>query len=447
MTQTLKSSPGKSTNKAVPQNAGRLLLLASVFSSALADWLVLLFLGSSTVFLGPDSLGSAQGMFASGAALIYIPVYIFMMLSGLVADKLSGPSGRFEARPFRGLDLAGIDLAKIARLLFVLLMMSEAFRLHFLSDPKGPQAFICLFLLASNWSSIHLFKRIRNKNLTAASVGALVAAYGLGQTAALKLAPSLSFFYPGNLLVATTACLYALALALAAYCDYADKKVALSLMPEAQAQETVTTSGTAPGKALYASQLRAAFANALLSLPAMSLLIATSLFSLEGLTSGDSSVPLSEIASKLTFSFAFGALLSPVFEVQLHERKVWLGCMLLNLSLLLAGAMTHNLALAYFSLMLSSALTGGIVVVEETHFLRNLARHPSALVLAVRNAHLLLLVGLATIPVEKSIPVVSTLYLIKEFNLLASVFSVVAICALPLLYYFGTGKQKNHPHS
>ena len=90
------------------RNLFKTILCASVASSALADWLLILYLGSITVFTGPDYSGTGLG-----SPLLFVPVYIFMVATGALSDLIKA---RLGAR----LSLVNLDLAKVARLIFAL---------------------------------------------------------------------------------------------------------------------------------------------------------------------------------------------------------------------------------------------------------------------------------------------------------------------------------------
>ncbi|MBK7746902.1 MAG: hypothetical protein IPI39_06635 [Candidatus Obscuribacter sp.] len=402
------------------RNLFKSILCASVASSALADWLLILYLGSITVFTGPDYSGTGLG-----SPLLFVPVYIFMVATGALSDLIKA---RLGAR----LSLVNLDLAKVARLIFALSFLLPQLRTYYVANPNNVVAIICLLMLASHWSMLHLVRALGAQGLKTSLVALLIASWGLGQALALKLSPAFTIQYVGDWPVIASLLFY-----LIATISAVKAKAVIATTPGVIVATTSTT--TKPD--FYPHGLMVG----LMSLPAMCLLICTSLFAIQGLQIGQSgsiSLTLTNVACKLTVAFAIGALMAPLIEHRIEQRKLWLLASLLCLSLFAAGALAKDSALSYFSIFTATALTGSLATIEESRFLQNLAPRTLGLTISLRNAHVLLLSGLIAIPIERSIPLVSSLYFLKELNVQSVVIASVSLAIAPIVIVLGSRWKK-----
>lgn len=418
--QESQHSLARLTQNAANSNLFKAVLCGSVASSALADWLLILYLGSITVFTGPDYSGTGLG-----SPLLFVPVYIFMVATGALSDLIKA---RLGAR----LSLVNLDLAKVARLLFVVSFLLPPIRAFYVASPSNIVAIICLLMLASHWSMLHLVRALGPGGLKTPLVALLIASWGLGQAIALKLSPAFTVLYAGDWPVLSSLFFYLVA-TIAAVKAKSVLATTVSALPG--------TIGTTARPDFYPHGLMVG----LMSLPAMCLLICTSLFAVEGLQIGQSgsiNLSLANVACKLTIAFAIGALMAPAIEHRIAQRKLWLMASLLCLSLFSAGALARDSNLSYFSIFTATALTGSLATIEETRFLQNLAPGSIGLTISLRNAHVLLLSGLIAIPIERSIPLVSSLYLLKELNVQSLVIASISLAIAPIVIVLGSRWKK-----
>lgn len=409
-----------------------LSLGTSVFFSALADWIFLLYLGSTTVMVGPDYSGTGMG-----SPNIFVPLYVFMISFGALYDWANKNLHK-ETVPFT----SPFDTAKLLRLLVALLFTIGPLRAFCLTEPESANALICLFILSSQWSAFFLLRRAKLFGLINTKVvGLAIASWGAGQALALKLSPAFVNTYTDYYPPLVCAALYTMALV-------------LSYVVQVKLSECATAYGESKGS--ESSGLKDYFPHGLMvglmALPVLSLLISTGIFAIEGLqilpvSPGQNGLNLADMCCKLTVAFVLGAAFAPfveTFAVRTNKsrKRFWLFATFLSLSLFTAGAVARDSALSYFSLFTASAIVGTLSVLEETRFLENLAVEHQALTLSLRNAHVLLLSGIVALAVERSIPLVSGLYLLKELNLQAAALSFMALALAPLVIVLGARLKK-----
>lgn len=409
-----------------------LSLGTSVFFSALADWIFLLYLGSTTVMVGPDYSGTGMG-----SPNIFVPLYVFMISFGALYDWANKNLHK-EAVPFT----SPFDTAKLLRLVVALLFTIGPLRAFCLTEPESANALICLFILSSQWSAYFLLRRAKLFGLiNTRVVGLAIASWGAGQALALKLSPAFVNTYTDYYPPLVCAALYTMALV-------------LSYVVQVKLSEGATVCGD--NKGTQNGGLKDYFPHGLMvglmALPVLSLLISTGIFAIEGLqilpvSPGQNGLNLADMCCKLTVAFVLGAAFAPFVETfaartNKSRKRFWLFATFLSLSLFTAGAVARDSALSYFSLFTASAIVGTLSVLEETRFLENLAVEHQALTLSLRNAHVLLLSGIVALAVERSIPLVSGLYLLKELNLQAAALSFTALTLAPLVIVLGARLKK-----
>lgn len=413
---------GKTGNK--PSSPARLpvrqALLSSVFLTALADWIFILSLGSTIVFTGP-------GRADSGCLLLLVPLYIFsifMVLTQLIKEKLNASQGKRDLTENSSTGKR-LDRAKLVRLIFALAMTQPQLRQFFLSSPQNTICILCLYMLSAQWSLLFVLHQVRPwQGISTGALSYLIAAWGAGQALAFKLAPAMVNGYAGLWPSQAAAMLYSLGICLV---YFAEREA-----PVEEAREDGSNLGSTQKKPdFYPHGLMVG----LMSMPTLCLLIITAFLSVQNLSmqlSGQESQPLTELAAKLITAFSLGALLAPIIENRIEQKKLWLFSALLTLSLYLAGALARESALSSFSLVTAAALTGSLATIEEARFLRNLPRLRQTSVLCLRNAHVLLFAALPAVFLERSLPLVSHLYFLKELNVAGAVISTMALAGTPM---------------
>ncbi|MBX9939497.1 MAG: hypothetical protein K2Y32_09600 [Candidatus Obscuribacterales bacterium] len=413
--------------------------LAPIFLTSLADWSMLLYLASFAVFTTPGPTYDSQ---IRGSLLIFIPLIFFMTVTGYLSEKLSALEQQVS-------NWNRLDKAKLFRLVIALALTSSQLRQTL--GPESIAALLCLILLSSHWSLLFILKKVLpladkenfNKNLAPA-----VACWCLGQAVSLKLAPALTNAFGANWPLNICLILYLISIL----------TVYFRLLPTPKTTSYKHLDSSAP---IHSKQLKAnAFSEhtflkdtfphglmvGLMSLPAIALLTACSIFALQGQvvqTSALVFLPMSELAAGLSLSFAAGALLSPFIEQRLSIKKLWLVMSLLSLSLYLAGAICKGSTLAVFCLYASTALTGATAIGEEARFLSGLNQSGNAgVIISLRNVGVLFLSALIAIYLEESLSLVSSLYFLKELNAVGAVVVVGSLIMAPITVVFGTKVKK-----
>ncbi|MBK8222244.1 MAG: hypothetical protein IPK73_14570 [Candidatus Obscuribacter sp.] len=404
----------------LPRLPVRQALLGSVFLTALADWLFILSLGSTIVFTGP-------GGDASGCLLLLVPLYIFsilMVITQMLKERLNEIKGKAVLQENADTQRR-LDKAKLLRLVFALAMTQPQMRQFFLSSPQNTICVLCLYMLSAQWSLLFVLHHVRPwQGLSTGALSYLIAAWGAGQALAFKLAPAMVNSYPGLWPSQAAALLYSLGICLVYFADRGNQF--------AEATEgSITAQGAENKPDFYPHGLMVG----LMSMPTLCLLIITAFLSVQNLSmqlSGQQCQPLTELAAKLITAFSLGALIAPIIENRVEQKKLWLFSALLTLSLYLAGALARESALSSFSLVTAAALTGSLATIEEARFLRNLPRRRQASVLCLRNAHVLLFAALPAVFLERSLPLVSHLYFLKELNVVSAVIATMALAGTPM---------------
>lgn len=399
--------------------------LAPIFLTSLADWSMLLYLASFAVFTTPGPTYDSQ---IRGSLLIFIPLIFFMTVTGYLSEKLS-TLNNYKSNWNR------LDKAKLFRLTMALALTSSQLRQTL--SPEIIAALLCLILLSSHWSLLFILKKVLpsadkesfNKNLAPA-----VACWCLGQAVSLKLAPALTNSFGASWPLNICLILYLISI-LTVFFDQLESATPIQVQAKRKKEN---------------SSLKDPFPHGLMvglmSLPAIALLTACSIFAVQGQvvqTSAQVVLPMSELAAGLSLSFAAGALLSPFIEQRLSIKKLWLVMSLLSLSLYLSGAICKGSSLAVFCLYASAALTGATAIGEEARFLGGLSQSGnSGVIISLRNVGVLFLSALIAIYLEENLSLVSSLYFLKELNAVGAVVVVASLLMAPITVVFGTKIKK-----
>lgn len=460
MNRVLKASASTLVEADLSRNEGRskgqhvAFALAPIFLTSLADWSMLLYLASFAVFTTPGPTYDSQ---IRGSLLIFVPLIFFMTVTGYLSEKLSALNQQINK-------WNRLDKAKLFRLAIALALTSSQLRQTL--SPESIAALLCLILLSSHWSLLFILKKILpsadkenfNKNLAPA-----VACWCLGQAVSLKLAPALTNAFGANWPLDICLILYLISI-LIVYFRLSPAPMATSIKQiespapiqtkqikkNALLEESVSKYPPLEYPSVRNPFLKDTFPHGLMvglmSLPAIALLTACSIFALQGQvvqTSALVFLPMSELAAGLSLSFAAGALLSPFIEQRLSIKKLWLLMSLLSLSLYLAGAICKGSTLAVFCLYAATALTGATAIGEEARFLSGLTQSGNGgVIISLRNVGVLFLSALIAIYLEESLSLVSSLYFLKELNAVGAVVVVGSLLMAPITVVFGTKVKK-----
>ena len=276
----------------------------------------------------------------------------------------------------------------------------------------------------------------------------LTCGFFLGQWAALRLAPYLVSQPPGenfNLLLGGT---YAAATALAylgfkCLQDFKDKEdLARLAIAQQETEDDDVKNSPLIAKAPLTLSLTVAemrpwqlarflLATVALFLPLFAPIFITLLFSIECNQAG--TLIISTLSANLSLACAVGACLS-IFLNKLARKRIILQVIaLVALTLYFFGAWSHNSVICYTTLTAMAAIAGLILPDWYHHLLTHLSLRQLPHFLAAKDTILVLIYALCTIPVEKTLAVVSSLYFLKELNLLGAGLTVVSILLAPLV--------------
>jgi len=158
-----------------------------------------------------------------------------------------------------------------------------------------------------------------------------------------------------------------------------------------------------------------------LYLPLFAPLFVSLLFSIECNQAG--SLIISTLSTNLSLACAVGAVLS-IFLNRLARKRIILQVIALAAVTLYAlGAWSHNYMTCYATLTATAAIAGLILPDWYHHLLTHF--------LAAKDTILVLIYALCSIPIEQTLAVVSSLYFLKELNLLGAALTALSIILAP----------------
>ncbi len=411
-----------------------ILLAIFIFAVTLCDRIIAVSTGATTVFLGPggDSLGL-------GAAFIFLPLVVFALPLSLAASSLSTGKNRVH----------WIAASVLLRALIPLTSALPAAReLLCGSQPAVGMTLSGVFLLGQLTLATTFVQLRATASRPLPYLCLLTCGFFLGQWAALRLAPYLVSQPPGenfNLLLGGT---YAAATALAylgfkCLQDFKDKEdLARLAIAQQETEDDDVKNSPLIAKAPLTLSLTVAemrpwqlarflLATVALFLPLFAPIFITLLFSIECNQAG--TLIISTLSANLSLACAVGACLS-IFLNKLARKRIILQVIaLVALTLYFFGAWSHNSVICYTTLTAMAAIAGLILPDWYHHLLTHLSLRQLPHFLAAKDTILVLIYALCTIPVEKTLAVVSSLYFLKELNLLGAGLTVVSILLAPLV--------------
>ncbi len=390
-----------------------ILIALSVMTVTLADRIVALMLGATTVFLGPgnENLGL-------GVAFIFLPIIVFAL-------PLSFAGASFFARPTR-LSLLTVTVAARA---FIPLTASiwEVRQLLAGSQSAVGITLSLIFLLGQITLATTLVQLRGSARRPLPYLCAMIVGFFLGQWGALNLAPYL-VSQPAS--ASFNACLVGLYIVGVISAHYGFKS-----LEEFKLRDDLARA------ALYLEDehvemrpwqlARFLAATVALYLPLFAPLFVTLLFAIEGNQAGTQMV--SSLSAALSLACAIGAALS-IFLNRLARKRIILQVIaIVAVSLYVIGSLSHTWLICYSTLTAMAAIAGLILPDWYHHLLTHLSQRQLPHFLAAKDTILIAVYALSTIPVEQSLAVVSGLYFLKELNLLGAVLTLVAIVIAPFV--------------
>lgn len=395
------------------------LIASFVFASTLADRIIALNLGATTVFLGPE--GENLGL---GAAFIFLPLVVFALPVSLAVSSFSA---NFTKKRLLWLNLT-IALRALIPLTSTLVLAKDFF--------AGSQSSVgitlaTIFLLGQLTLASTLVQLRTSASRPLPYLSFIIAAFFAGQWAALYLAPLIVSEPISNFSLALLF-LYSLAIGSSHYgwkslAKFKDKE---DLVRQAIASvEHHTPSQAADMRPWqFARFLTATVA---LYLPLFAPMFVSLLFAIECNQAG--TFMISNLSASLSLACAGGAVLS-IFLSRLARKRVILQVVTLaSLSLYLLGAWSHTWFICYATLTAMATIAGLILPDWYHHLLTHLSQKQLPQFLAAKDTILVLIYALCSMPIEKTLAVVSGLYFLKELNVLGAGLTAVAILLSPIV--------------
>jgi hypothetical protein len=386
-------------------DGGLILLAMAAFLSAAADRLLQLKLGSISLFAAPqgDIVGTGIMYMLLPMALLLTPIAMFFN------------NGKRR--------LKYLQSAMLLKALLAMVFSLDLTR-QFLSDGGHRVGYsLSLIFLAGEWTVIcvvlYLSQRAARPLLYLSVLGAC---YFLGQTAALLVAPHVVSRPFSNTFAAAVCLTYLVAYYAARGCkayDFAGGvEAGTNLHPVARAENQ-----TGLGRLLAATTI--------LYTPLYVGLIMPLFYALQGFQVG--TLTFASLTAKGALAFAIGAAASLALHRLASRRRVLQLVAAATTGLSLCGALSYNYDFSMFTLMAVLALAGFITPDWENHLLSIVPSQNLGPFMAARNTLVMVLIALLSPPVERTLPAVSALYVLKEFNIIILCSALVATVVAPLL--------------
>ena len=395
------------------------LIACFVFTSTLADRVIAVNLGATTVFLGPG--GENLGL---GAAFIFLPLVVFALPLSLAASSF------FSKERLHWLNLT-IFVRALIPLTSTLVVAKDFFAG---SQPAVGITLSTIFLLGQLTLAATLVQLRTSASRPLPYLSFIIAAFFAGQWAAFYVAPQvisqpISDFSLGLL------SLYAIAIGTS---YYGWKSLATFKQREDSVRQVIASvehhfpSQAADMRPWQLTRFLAA--TVALYLPLFAPMFVSLLFAIECNQAG--TFMISNLSASLSLACAGGAVLS-IFLNRLARKRVILQVVTVaSLALYLLGAWSHTWFICYATLTAMATIAGLILPDWYPHLLTHLSPKQLPHFLAAKDTILVLVYALCSVPIEQNLAVVSGLYFLKELNLLGAVLTAVAILLAPVVLRF-----------
>ncbi len=363
-------------------------------------------LGAISVFLSPtgDNLGAGVTYMVLPLSLLLVPIALFF----------NDPSRRLKYLEYTMLIKA-----------FMAFLLSLDLTREFLSQGGARVGYsLSLIFLAGEWTVIcvvlYLSQRAPRPLIYLAT---LAASYFLGQTLALNLAPYVVSQPFSNSFAALSGAFYILAFYAAKRChNY--RLVPASALASAHVENSHNDSH-------HTGPLRLLAATVLLYTPLHLPLILSLFYALQGYQTG--TVTFSDLAARGTLAYAVGAFGSIFLHHLASRRRVLQLVAVAAVLLSAAGGLSYSYDTSLFTVMTVTAIAGFVTPDWENHLLSVLDARVMAPFFAARNTLVMLAIAILSPAVERTLAVVSALYLLKELNFIVLSTALLAILVAPLL--------------
>jgi hypothetical protein len=424
-------------------------LFLFAFLATTCDQCFALFLGSTTVFLGPpDNSGQVLPIPLSLSESLWQPASsalkdFFLNLAHCAGSSLAllvvfaTPLAYFLGPNLHHGSFSSLRLLTIAKACLPLLLCLGLLRENIMSGASFIKLALCwqlLLLQLSMSTALTTIQALTKRPLP--YVTALAAGFFLGQWMALTMEAQLLSNPPQALtflsLVGGLFCSLFFAGRAIAIADQTKKKE--DFIREALAEEYLENQLNAKPELLNKKLqgptcVRFLFATVALFLPLYAPLVIGIIFSIKGYLVG--SLPIYELAQKLSMACALGCLLSPFLHLLATKRTTLQSVAALLILLYSAGTLTHSLALAQLTLITVAGIAGILLPDWYHHLLTHLNKKQLPLFLGLKDSMLMATLVLISLPLESKLATMSSLYFMKELNLTGLILTAIAVLFTP----------------
>ncbi|CAN5605398.1 hypothetical protein BH11CYA1_BH11CYA1_42190 [soil metagenome] len=394
----------------------------------MADRVIAINLGATTVFLGPG--GENLGL---GAAFIFLPLVVFALPMSLASSSF------FAKHRLFWLNFT-ISLRALIPLTSGLAVATDFF--------AGSQAAVgvtlsAIFLLGQLTLAATLVQLRASATRPLPYLSLIIAGFFSGQWAAFYAAPQIvSISISNSDISIALVLLYIIAIA---SCYFGFRSLAQFREKENLARNAIAIVENhvqaEPADMRPWQLARFLGATVALYLPLFAPMFVSLLFSIQCNQAG--SFMISTLSASLSLACAGGAVLS-IFISRLARKRVILQVVTVaSLALYLLGAWSHTWFVCYATLTAMATIAGLILPDWYHHLLTHLSQKQLPHFLAAKDTVLVLVYALSSIPIEQTLAVVSGLYFLKELNVLGAGLTAVAILLAPLVLKFSNSNLSN----
>lgn len=399
--------------------AGLTLLSLAVGLSTFADRILGVSLGAGVILSAPPDLPGLN------VAMVFGPLIALALPLSIAGNALFSK----ERRLWLLIQLLG-------RCLLAVVLCFPSIKQLLAATPLSTAMVIALIFLGSQLSLATALAQLRQFTVRPLPyLAASSAAFFLAQGLAMSIAPQL-LNQTSDMQAACAAILYLLAswLFIKAFEILAQIRVKEDFNREALAiAEEIDPNELLPAEhdLSWWQLARYLVATAVLFMPLFAPTFAALLFALQGQQAG--SLILSQLCANLSYSCAFGSLFS-IYIGRLARKRIILQVVAATALLLFSGgAIGHNFALSYGSLTAMAAIAGLLSPDWYHHLFTHVSSNQIQHFLAGKDTAMVSAYCLICIPLANSLTTVSSLYFLKELNLIGAVLTLLAVLTAPLM--------------
>ena len=142
---------------------------------------------------------------------------------------------------------------------------------------------------------------------------------------------------------------------------------------------------------------------------------------------------LNQLCAHLSYACAFGSIFS-IYLPRLARKRIILQVVAaFALALYASGTISHSYMLSYFSLAAMASIAGLLSPDWYHHLFTHINEKQIQHFLAAKDTILVSIYCLICIPLAQTLTVVSSLYFLKELNLIGAVLTGCAVLTAPLM--------------